>query len=483
MSDRPPLNCDVTLPFILDLDGTLITTDTLHEALFLLLKRDWSRGWQVPLWTLQGRAVVKEKLGALVTDEDVANFPINPALLEFVEREAQLGRKIVLATAADRRIAEKVARRFPFISKVMASDGRTNFRGRAKAEALGETYPNGFVYAGDSYPDVDVWRRSSGAIFAGDSPRLLEKARETTHLLASFPRRPLGLGGLRRALRLHQWAKNALIFVPLILGGRMLDLTAWTKALEGFFAFGLLASATYLLNDLWDLHEDRQHWSKKHRPLASGEMQIAVSIGLIFLCGFGAFCLGLVAGGGCIGMLALYLAVSLVYSFRLKREPIIDVFLLATMFTMRLEVGVVVTGVAFSTWLLVFSMFLFLSLSLAKRHTEVARMVALGKEYAPGRGYQAKDAPFLLASGVATMIATVLIMVIYLVQDAFPKEFYKHPNFLWGFPVIIFLWLARFWLYCHRGELHDDPVAFALRDRLSLFYAAIMSAFFAAAVL
>jgi hypothetical protein len=249
MTDIPPLSCDLTVPFVIDLDGTLVPTDTLHEALFLLLKRDWSKAWRVPLWVLQGRAVVKQELGALVTDEDVAHFPVNSALLDFAEREAERGRKIVLATAADRQLAEKVARRFPFISKVMASDGRTNLRGRAKAEALSELYPEGFVYAGDSYPDVEVWRRSSGAIFAGDSRRLFEKVKQATQLFASFPPPSLGLNGLRRALRLHQWAKNALIFVPLILSGKILEAGAWREALEGFLAFGMLASATYLIND------------------------------------------------------------------------------------------------------------------------------------------------------------------------------------------------------------------------------------------
>ena len=483
LGGAPALDCELTVPLVLDLDGTLVTTDTLHEALFLLLKRDWQRAWRVPFWTLEGPAVVKEKLGAVVTDEDVARFPINPALLAFAEREARLGRGIVLATAADRSVAEKVARRFPFISKVMSSNGRENLRGLAKADALCESYPNGFVYAGNSFPDVRVWRRASGAVFAGDSPRLMEKAQEATSLLASFPRRALGLNGLRRALRLHQWAKNALVFVPLFLGGKAADPSAWIGALEGFLAFSLLASATYLLNDLWDLHEDRQHWSKKNRPLASGEMQIALSVGIIVACGFAALGLALAAGPGCVAMLALYLAISLSYSFGLKREPIIDVLLLATLFTMRLGLGVVVTGATFSPWLLVFSMFIFLSLSLAKRQTEITRMVPHGKESAPGRGYKANDAPFVLTTGVASMMATVLVMVLYLIEDAFPKGIYKHPDFLWGFSVVIFLWLARVWLLCHRGELHDDPVAFALKDRLSLFYAAVMGAIFLAAVL
>jgi hypothetical protein len=165
-TDFSPLNCDLALPLVLDLDGTLDATDTLHEALLLLFKRDWAKAWRVPLWALKGRAVVKEKLAQMITDEDVGRFPINPALQDFAEREAGLGREIVLATAADRAMAEKVEKRFSFISKIIASDGRTNMRGRAKAEELRRLYLNGFIYAGDSYPDIHVWQHSSGAVFA-----------------------------------------------------------------------------------------------------------------------------------------------------------------------------------------------------------------------------------------------------------------------------------------------------------------------------
>ena len=482
-SEGSALNCALTIPLVLDLDGTLIATDTLHEALFLLFKRDCLQAWRVPFWILEGRAVVKQKLAALVTDEDVARFPINPALRDFARREAQLGREIVLATAADRTVAEKIEKRFSFISKIVASDGRTNMRGRAKAEELSRRYPDGFIYAGDSSADMHVWRNSSGGIFAGTSQRLVGKAREITDILAYLPRQALGASGLQRALRLHQWAKNALIFVPLILGGKATDPVAWIHALEAFLAFSLLASATYLLNDLWDLGEDRQHWSKRHRPLASGEMSIASSVRLIASCGFASLALAVSVGIECAALLTLYLILSLSYSFRLKREPIIDVFVLATLFTMRLAIGIVATGVAFSPWLLVFSMFIFLSLSLAKRQTEILRMPAHGQEEAPGRGYKASDAPFVLATGVASMMATVLILIIYLIDDAFPKGFYKHPDFLWGLAAIIFLWLARVWLLCHRDQLNDDPVAFALRDRLSLLYASAMGMIFIAAVL
>lgn len=469
----PTLHCDLQLPLVLDLEGSLLATNTLLEALFLFLKRQWSRTWQIPVWALAGGAVIKEKLAASITPEDAEFFPVNRPLEQFARNEAELGRMVVLVTAADRLLAERLAARFPFVSKIISSN---NSAGRecADAAALDRLFPQGFVYVGGTGADVYIRRLSEGAVFPGAPPRAKGKARQAADVVASLPKRGVRLNDLQRGLRLHQWAKNALIFAPLVLGGKAGSFPAWAHAAMAFFAFGLLASATYLLNDIWDLHEDRQHWSKRTRPIASGELSIGTSVGLIALLGFCAFGLGAIAGTDCVAMLALYFVMSLSYSFRLKREPVIDVFLLATLFTMRLAMGVVVTHVIFSPWLFVFSMFLFLSLSLAKRQTEIGRMIAHGKSEALGRGYNATDAPFVLAAGVASMMAAVLVMVIYLTQDAFPKGFYRHPNMLWALAAIIFLWLARVWLLCCRGELNDDPVTFALKDRLSLFYAAMM---------
>jgi len=481
--ERAFLPHDLALPLVIDLDGTLIATDALHESLIFFLKRRGAEAWKLPYWFGSGRAIVKNRLAEVVTEEDMAGFPINADLVRFAAREAQRGREIVLATAADNAIAHKAQARFPFIGQVIASSDGRNLKGLAKAEAVMRRFPGGFIYAGDSAADLHVWDGASAGIFVGRSANMERQITIRTELAAVFPSKALNFPSLRRGLRLHQWAKNALVFAPLILGGKVLDPSAWLHALAGFVALSLLASATYLLNDLWDLPEDRRHWSKRRRPLASGDLSIAGGVELIVAAGSWAFCLALLAGPGCAAVLALYLAVSLAYSFRLKREPIVDVFVLAALFSMRLALGVVVTGVAFSPWLFVFSMFLFLSLSCAKRQTEITRMALHGHAETLGRGYRAGDAPLVLALGVGTMMASVLIMVLYLVEDAFPLGLYKHPYFLWGFPTIIFLWLARIWLLCHRDELHDDPVAFALKDRMSLIYGAGMSALFVAALL
>jgi 4-hydroxybenzoate polyprenyltransferase len=480
---HPSLTHELGLPLVIDLDGTLISTDALHESLLIFLKRQASEAWKIPFWIFSGRAVVKRRLAEVVTDQDAETFPVNDDLVGVARREAGRGRRIVLATAADVSIAEKIQRRFSFIDQIIASTGGRNLKGAAKAEEVSARFPGGFIYAGDSAADLHVWSKATAAIFVGHSASMEGKIAARTSVAAVLPTKLLDFPTLRRSLRLHQWAKNALVFVPLVLGGKAGDPMAWLHALGGFVALSLLASATYLLNDLWDLTEDRRHWTKKNRPLASGDLSIAVAILMMTFGGLVAFGLAALIGTGCFLTLAIYLVVSLAYSFRLKREPIVDVFVLASMFTMRLALGLVVANVVFSPWLFVFSMFIFLSLSAAKRQTEIIRMVSHGLTDVPGRGYRAGDAPLVLALGVGAMLATVLIMVIYLVQDAFPQNFYKHPYFLWGFPMIILLWLARIWLLCNRGELNDDPVAFALKDRLSVAYGAVMALLFAAALI
>src|SRR5271157_6037330 len=342
----PHLSLDLAIPLVLDLDGTLFATNTLHESLILFLRKHWSDAWRIPGWVVSGRAVTKERLAVAVAKENLAHFPTNVELVSFAEREAARGRHVVLATAADRAIAEKAGARFQFITEIIASNGNENLKGEAKARELMSRFPDGFVYAGNSPSDLHIWSKASGAIVVGGRSALERKVRASTPLLATFPRTSVGASTIRRSLRLHQWAKNALVFVPLILGGKALDPTAWLHAAMGFAAIGLLASAAYVLNDLWDLADDRQHWSKKQRPLASGDLSIAFGFGLIVVASIGAFALGLVAGRGGAAVLALYLALSLAYSFRLKREPIIDVFVLATLFTTRLALGVLVAGLA-----------------------------------------------------------------------------------------------------------------------------------------
>jgi len=280
------------------------------------------------------------------------------------------------------------------------------------------------------------------------------------------------------SLRLHQWAKNLLVFVPLVLAGKSESLEAWTSCLLGFVALGVLASSTYVANDLWDIKSDRLHWSKRERPLARGDLPISVARLVVPLGVTLSLAIAIAIDRGAIWTLLVYAALTLAYSAGLKRVPILDVFLLAVLFTLRLVYGIQLAAVTPSPWLLVFSMFIFTSLSLAKRQIEVGRNGALGRNHVNGRGYVAKDAPLLFGLGLATAAGAVLIMVLYLIHEAFGATFYRSPVVLWCLPAILFLWIGRIWLLVGRDEIDDDPLWFALRDNVSLVLGAAMAAAF-----
>jgi 4-hydroxybenzoate polyprenyltransferase len=300
---------------------------------------------------------------------------------------------------------------------------------------------------------------------------------------ASLPRARPGPKIWGRALRLHQWAKNALVFVAPVLGGKIDDPAAWIACAVGFLAIGVIASATYLINDLLDLEDDRRHWSKRLRPLAAGTLPLKDALVFAPLALVAGFALAAIAGGlAGVAVAGVYCAGTLAYSFRLKRAPILDVFMLAGLFTLRLAFGVVLAQVAPSPWLLVFSMFLFASLALAKRSTEIERGRRQGDKRIGGRGYLVADAPLVGSLGGATAVAAVLVMVLYLIEEAFNKALYNSPQLLWGLPIVLGLWLGRVWLLCGRGELADDPVAFAVKDRMSLGLGAVLMGCFVGAV-
>ena len=469
-------------PLVVSVEGGLLRGDLAAEATLAFLRENPLRIFTVLGWLLRGPAALRRRLAAR-NDINVGALPVNRDLVEMAEAEHAGGREVHLVTAADPATAARIARRFGFVGGVVAGGGAAELRGDARARALRERFPGGFAYAGGAAEDLPVWRAAQEAVAVEPRGGTLRAIQSIRAPLAVIPRRPLGLRTVAKAARVHQWAKNALVAVPLVLGGRAFDPDAWATVLIGFLLLGLLASSTYVLNDLWDLDDDRGHWSKKDRAFASGRLPI--------LAGLTAAPLGIavaLAGAAMLGAATLasflaYLAVTVAYSFRLKRVAVLDVFTLAALFTLRLVIGIALAGVPGSPWLLVFSMFIFASLSFAKRHTEMVRVARSGADKASGRGYVAADAPFLIGMGVATGMSAVLVMVLYLINEAFRAGFYTTPAALWTFPCVLFLWLGRVWVLSGRDELHDDPVAFAVRDKPSLALGAVMALAFVAAVL
>jgi 4-hydroxybenzoate polyprenyltransferase/phosphoserine phosphatase len=471
---------------VVDLDGTLTLADTLHEQVIRLIFRAPLQAPLALLAALRGRAALKDYCATRVTF-DPASLPYCEEVLAFLRNERARGSRIVLCTAAHRSIADAVARHLGLFDDVLATDGAVNLKGPAKAAALGRSYPGGFVYAGDHAADLDVWATSTGIVLAGASRRVGEGAAALGKpIIASLRPRDTLWSRLKTwsaALRTHQWTKNLLIFVPLLLSHNWTD---WTVVLPTLLAFLLLlavTSSTYLLNDLADLDADRQHPTKRHRPIASGKLPaghaaiaavavLPAAIGLAALLD-ATFALGLAA----------YVAITVAYSFRLKRIPLLDTLVIGFLFTLRVAMGSsFVDSAAAPTWLLTFSMFFFTSLALAKRHAEIVGSRTGTTGGLAARGYRPDDWPLTLVAGTGLGIASLVILIIYLVNEAFRVVGYARPEFLWGIVLLVAIWLGRIWLVTHRGQLSDDPVSYALRDRPSQLIAAVTGLLFLAAL-
>lgn len=457
-------------PLVLDLDGTLIRTDSLIEQAVAFVRRKPLSVFKLFGWVLAGRVTLKERL-AVAVPLDPALLPINEDVVALAEQEAAKGRKVVLATASHADTAKLFMTRFPFISEILATDAGVNLKGKTKAEALVKRFPEGFDYAGDSSADVEVWKRARNGITVGASASTVSKAKKATNILQVIPR-PRVLKAFIKCLRPHQWAKNVLVVVPAILSGRIIDPTTILPLALAFFALSLTASATYVFNDIWDLQDDRQHWSKRKRPFASGTLPLPVGIAGALVCFAAGLALAFMAGLAVLQWVLVYVAVTMTYSLWLKRKVIHDAFTLASLFTLRLVVGMVAVAAVPSPWLFVFAMFFFTSLAFAKRHTEIARVIEKGGDWVNGRGYRASDLPLVLASGIASSIAAVVIMVLYIIEDAHQQSFIKNGDWLWALPPLIFLISSRIWVVCQRGDLDDDPVVFVVKDRVCLTYAA-----------
>lgn len=464
------------IPLLIDLDHSLIRTDLLMESALAYVATNPLRIGRLIAWLLQGRAHLKRRIAEAV-DLDMELIPVNEKVVAIAEEAAREGRPVFLVTASDDLLAQKIAGRFPFLSGVIASDGVRNLKGRHKAEAISGRFPDGYDYIGDSAADIHIWRGARKVVSVAPSRSTLSKVREldkpTTVIEGSSRVR-----ALIKAARFHQWAKNTLIFVPAILSGTVADITVLLSCILAFLALGLVALGTYLVNDLLDINHDRRHWSKRFRPIASGDLPITIAIVVAIVSIAGGLAIGAFVNLGVLSGLLAYLVLTLAYSIHIKRVPILDVVVLAILFTLRLAVGIAAANVFASPWLLVFSMALFTSLSIAKRNTEIQRTAAKGETVVPGRGYLTADTPLVLGLGLATGTASVLILVLFLIFDAFERDIYANPHWLWFFPVVIFLWVGRIWLISQRGELHDDPVAFALKDRQSLVLGALMATAF-----
>jgi 4-hydroxybenzoate polyprenyltransferase/phosphoserine phosphatase len=460
------------VPLVVDLDGTLLATDTLHEGFLALLGARPVRALAALAWLGAGRAAFKDRVAA-ESPLDVGTLPARPEVVALIEDARAEGRPVVLATAANRRWAEAAAARFGPFDAVVASDGSTNLSGPAKAEALERAFgAGGFDYVGDSGPDVAVWARARHAVVVGPGGRMRVALAAIRPDFAEIDTGAGDLGTLTRALRVHQWVKNLLVFLPALAAHRAGagDLAVLAAT---FLAFCAAASAVYLCNDLLDLAADRDHPRKRKRPFASGQLPVAAGMRLVPALFAVAFAIAVAAGPPVAATLAAYVVATFAYSLWLKRQPIVDVMTLAGLYTMRVFAGAAALGLTPSPWLLGFCVFLFLCLALVKRLTEIRSRLAEGRGDPVGRGYRLDDAPVVLMLAAAAGYASVLVLALY-VDSVAMQRLYETSAGLWAIAVLLLFWLSRLILVAQRGEMHDDPIVFAAGDGVSRVVAALV---------
>lgn len=455
-------------PLFVDLDGTLLRTDLLYESLFGLIKAQPWAALLVPVWLAGGKARLKAELARRV-EIDPAGLIYNPAVLQRLEEERKRGRRLVLATAAHHRYADAIARHLGLFDQVLSSSDGLNLKSERKLEAIRAQVPSGiFDYMGNDEADYAVWRAARRGIAVDAAAGVVRHAATLCPLeTIATPRRPRLLLILK-ALRLHQWLKNLLVFVPLVAGQKLGEVGPTLQAIAAFFAFGLCASSIYVLNDLLDLPADRRHPRKRRRPFAAGDLPLDLGLSLIPGLLLASLVLSLVALPPLfLAALATYAASSLFYNLFAKNRVIWDVMLLAGLYSLRVLGGATATAIVPSFWLLAFSMFLFLSLAMVKRYSEMDSMLKLGLGQAEGRGYVTADMPVLQSIGVSAGFLSVLVMALYINSPEVGRV-YDQPQALWIICPLLLFWIGRVWLQTHRGLMHDDPVVFAARDKWSI---------------
>jgi 4-hydroxybenzoate polyprenyltransferase len=455
------------VPLVVDLDGTLILSDMLHESALSLLKIRPIDVFKIPFWLVRGKAALKKQLAESFTF-DAAQLPYNVRLLEWLIDQKSNGVSLVLCTASDIRIAESVSSHLGIFDEVFASDGAINLVGPAKTKSLIDRYGlGGFDYAGNSNADLVVWQSSRNAIIVNASLKLENRARKTANVTEVFATCSSPVKTTLRVIRAHQWLKNLLLFAPLFAAHEAHILQSWWVLAIAFLSFSFCASAVYIANDLFDLDSDRQHPRKRERPFASGRTSALVGVGLVPFLLLTSAILAQQIGQSYSIWLLVYFTITCAYTWGLKRIVIVDCLTLGMLYTVRIVAGAAVIDKQLSFWLLAFSVFLFVSLAYVKRYAELNVQNFNGSKKSHGRGYLTSDAPLVQSLGISSGYASVLVLALYLNSESI-LTLYRRPEIMWaGVPIVLF-WVNWMWLQAHRGQMHDDPILFAVKDKASL---------------
>ena len=450
---------------VVDLDGTLLKSDMLHESFWNAFAQRASTPVKSVTQLLTGKAALKSYLASEAVI-DIASLPYDDEVIKYINEHRANGGKVALVTATDQLLADQIAQHLQIFDEVHGSNNGVNLKGAVKAKFLAEHFGRGnFSYIGDALADVPVWEVSEKAITVNASDAVRRKAEALGITVEHLETTRRSWDSYFKALRPHQWSKNILIFVPM-LAAHKLDLSSFLSSCLAFVAFSLIASSVYIVNDLLDLNSDRIHPRKRSRPFASGAIPIVHGIQIAILCLLIGFAIAVFLGSVFLIVIGAYYMTTLAYSLVFKRKIIIDICVLAGLYTMRIFAGGAALGIDLSIWLLAFSVFFFLSLAAVKRQAELVDLGKRKETMISGRGYETHDLPIIAMISVASGYISVLVMMLY-INSPNVTILYQTPEILWGVCCILLYWLTRTIMLTHRGRMHDDPVIFAATDRIS----------------
>lgn len=454
-------------PLCLDLDGTLIATDSLAESLIVIIKTKPLYFFLLPFWILRGKYYFKSKIeqnSKLSPDR----LPYIVQVLEFAKTEKAKGRMIVLATATMQGIADKIANYLGIFDLVIGSKDSKNLRSANKRDELVRLFgEKGFDYAGDSKADIKVWQSADKAIVVHPNNSVLKAAKAIGNVDKEFKEEYSKTKAYIKQIRVYQWIKNILLFLPFILAHKLFDTDIIFRVSIGFFSFSFLASFVYVLNDLMDLEADRIHPRKKYRPLASGKITLFRAFQLLPILLFVSFGLSLIFLPISFTLILIsYALTNIIYSIYAKKVMVLDIIILSSFYTLRIIAGAIAAGVVVSPWLIEFSIFFFFSLAAVKRFSELLNLKEQNQTSAKRRGYLVTDLDLVRNFGVISGYISVLIIAFYVHSDAVVL-LYKRPEILWAISPCLLYWISRIWLLAHRGLMNDDPIVFTGKDTIS----------------
>ncbi len=461
-------------PLCVDMDGTLLKTDLLFESLLKLVKQNPLFIFLVFIWLLKGKAYMKSQIAERVYIA-AHTLPYNQEVIEYIKRNS---RKTILVTGSNWRLAAEVAEHLGIFHDVIASDEHINLTKSNKRNHLVDRFgENGFDYIGNDKDDWAVWTAARNVLIVSKDNKYL---RETQKIFT--PTKVFKLPGITfrdfiKAIRVHQWVKNLLIFIPFLLEHQLNNFSDIRVLLLGFFCLSFLASFTYIINDLLDLESDRQNETKKLRAFASGKLSIKQGLAIMVLLFAAVIAMTPLLPTSFLLVLGAYFISTLSYSFYFKSVAMLDVCVLASLYTLRVIGGGFAIDSELSFWLLAFSMFFFLSLALAKRVSELENLKQQQRQSSNGRSYQVVDLPMLTSAGVSSGILSIAVVALYINGEKV-LQMYPLPQALWLICPLLLYWIGRVWMITARGEMHEDPILFAIRDHTS-----ILTAFFAVLVI